>query len=559
MKDIKSLFEAAKNSGTENDILSYTEAIQESLKTPADYISNIEYIISSNIGLGTYKEFAKAYGTSIPMHDKVSALVEECANRLGRFGVENNEYNAVLESLNEFRKKYAACFAMYEYYAPEDVRDYNRAYYAFNENGVQQSRLLAGMVKAYGEAAIADAIIVADRISPAAVDAVLEYVIKKDDRVLNEWTYMCAKDMTCSTDKLNALKENSVSSVVESMNARHLKQFRESVIANNNEAEYDYTESEISAIKDLIALKEYTLTCADELGLNSIKEYKEIGNLYEELDGIVFESDDRLDDFKDELVPIYGVVKSYSEGNMRSDGMEKDKDDILSAKMKKAMKVITNGDVYAHACLSFDPNMKKLYSYEGYGFVTDTIDNTNWTSTDSIYFCVMFIPKTDADNIKKYIEEMEKDPSKTKFAFMNIIKNQVGTPTKVDNRFVCAAFVSKCLAYADPKNLHRDYSRIRPDDVTILPRAFYVMTVRDRFEFNARKDEFKQRVDNIFSTHKDEIEDYNNMLPRIMLKDRMDKLKTIDKITDWFMTKLNVSRPAAKIEVESASDDSEDD
>ena len=486
-------------------------------------------------------------------------MVEECLDRLGRFGVDNGEYKTLLESLNEFRKKYAACFAMYEYYAPDDIREYTRAYYNFNENGVQQSRLLAGMYKTFGESAIADALIVADRLSPAAVDAVLEYVAKKNDRVLNEWTYLCAKDMTCSTDKLNALKENSLSTVVEAMKSRHVKQFRESVITNNKEAEYDYTESEISALNDLIKFKEYAMTWADELGLSSINEYNDIGNLYDELDGIVFESDDRLDDFKDELVPIYGVVKSYSEGNMRSDGMQKDSDDILSAKMKKAMKFITNGDVYAHACLSFDPDMKKLYSYEGYGFVVDSIDNTNWTSTDSIYFCVMFIPKTDADNIKKYIEGMENDPSKTKFAFMNVIKNQVGTPTKVDNRFVCAAFVSKCLAYADPKNLHRDYSRIRPDDVTILPRAFYVMTVRDRFEFNSRKDEFKQRVDSIFATHKDEIEDYNNMLPRIMLKDRMDKLKTIDKITDWFMTKLNVSRPAAKIEVESASDDSEDD
>ena len=538
MKDIKSLFEAAKSSGRENDILQYSQAISESLQTPTDYLSNLEYIISSNLGLNTFKEFTHQYGLSIPCYDKVTSIIERCINTLSKRNSSDSEYTQMLESLNNFRSKYAKCFAMYEYYAGEDLGDYVRTYYSFNDNGIQNRLLLAGMVKNFGEAAIADALITANQFGANAVNSILTYINDHSDPVLCEWVIACTESMDCDHTLRNAIRKKSLSYTVESMQARHTKQYQESVITGNTEAEYDYTESEIEAIQNLISFKEYTMTWADEFGVKPESIFEKVNNLYEELDGIITESDDEFEDKeKEELVPIFGIVKSYSPGKFKNNGTEKSKTDMLSTNLKKVMNTLTAGDNYSHAILSFDPDMKNMFSYESKGFVKDDINSDVWVTTDNIYFCVMFIPKSEKDKILSYIKYLEKNPSASKFDYLNMLRGQFGKASHVDNRFVCAAFVAYCMAYSDPKNLNRDYSRMRPDDFTIMPRAFYVMNCRDRFEFNAKKKEFKQRVDEIFRDHKDEIEDYNNYLPKVMLKNQATKLKTVDKILDWIVSK----------------------
>lgn len=538
MKDIKALFEAAKNGGSDFDILSYTDAINECMQTPTDYISNLEYIISSSIGVETFKEFANKYGSSIATHEEVSSIVESCIDKMEKRGIDSSQYQRILESLNEFRKKYVQCFAMYEFYAGEDIQDYTRTYYSFNENGVQNKLLLAGMVKKFGESAIADALITADKMG--AVDSVLKYVSENGDQTLCEWVYRCTKDMNCSKELRENVNQKSLSYVIGQMNDRHTAQFRESVLTGDKDATYDYSEEELMSIQNMISFKEYTLTWAEEFGVDPYTEYAEINNLYEEFDGLLLESEDISDEEKkkEDYVPVYGLVKSYSRSMIKNDGTEKNSADKSSAKLAGVLSALTNGDEYHHTCLSFDPSMKEMYSYEEHGFIKDSIDNENWITTSKIYFCVMFLKKSDANNLKNYLKKLEKNPKDSGFAYLNMIRMQIGKPTKANNRFVCSAFVTYCLAQSNPKNLHRDYQRLRPDDITILPRAFYVMTVRDRYEFNAKKDEFKRRVDEIKKNHIEEIEDYNHMLPKIMIQDRMEKLGTLDKFVEWIMNKV---------------------
>ena len=182
---------------------------------------------------------------------------------------------------------------------------------------------------------------------------------------------------------------------------------------------------------------------------------------------------------------------------------------------------------------------KNMYSFEDEGFVKDDLwTREGWDHTGSIYISVMFVSPEDKDKMQKFIDKLSETQDETEYANINLLKAFIGKPIKDDKRFVCSSFTGYILSLADSKNVHRDYSRLRPEDVTILPRAFYVMNVENREDFMKRYKEILSRVDKIYQEHKEELLDYNNYLPKLLLKDKMTKLKTIDKIMDWIIAKI---------------------
>jgi len=242
---------------------------------------------------------------------------------------------------------------------------------------------------------------------------------------------------------------------------------------------------------------------------------------------------------KEKFVPIFGIAKSYSHLKVRNDGTPKSKSELNSIKFSKIINRLTRGDNYSHALVSFDDSFTKMYSYEDEGFDIDNImENDSWMGTESIYICVMFVKKEDKKRMQDFVKYLIKNRNETKYASANLLKAFIATPAKVDKRFVCSTFSGYILSCSDPKNLHRDYSRLRPDDLTILPRAFYVMNVKDREEFIAKKSEIKAKVKAIYDEYYDEIDDYNNHLPKLMLQDRVDNLKFLDKIFDWIIDRM---------------------
>ena len=237
----------------------------------------------------------------------------------------------------------------------------------------------------------------------------------------------------------------------------------------------------------------------------------------------------------DELVPIYGIAKKYSRSKYLNDKKTlKDEYALKQIEHAKNISFFTRGGNYTHALVSFDDSLEDMLTYQHDGFAHDSInDEMLWNGTDSIYICVMFVPKKDRDRMKAFIKKLDK--SKTKYATINLLKAYVGRPYKTDNRFVCSTFTGYIMQCANPKNLHRDFSRLRPEDITILPRAFYVMNVKDREDFLKKHDQIKSKVAAIWNEYKDEIEEYNNQLPKMMLVNRMDKFKTVDKFFDWLI------------------------
>ena len=115
MKDIKSLYLTAKLSGKRNDITEYTECIHELFEHyPSDYVSNIEYIIKSSIGLSTLKPFIEKYGLSIALYDDIIGILESCSEKCNDKELDSTSYNEMISYLESFRDKYKNCFMMFE-------------------------------------------------------------------------------------------------------------------------------------------------------------------------------------------------------------------------------------------------------------------------------------------------------------------------------------------------------------------------------------------------------------------------------------------------------------
>lgn len=242
---------------------------------------------------------------------------------------------------------------------------------------------------------------------------------------------------------------------------------------------------------------------------------------------------------QEKLVPIYGIIKSYSHDKLRNDGSEKTSSELSSIKFDKIIHALTRGDNYSHALVSFDDSLTHMYSYEDEGFVEDNIETKlSWMGTKSIYICVMFVRESEKKQMEAFVRNLKEHQQETKYASVNLLKAFVGKPIKNDKRFVCSSFTGFILSCSNPKNLHRDYSRLRPEDITVLPRAFYLMNVKDAADFKAKHQELQQKVKDIFDEYHDEIDDYNNHLPKLLLQDRVDKLKTLDKILDWIIYKM---------------------
>lgn len=539
MKDIKLLYENAKNTGRESDINDYTEAVHEALKTnPNDYFLQLEYIISSDIGLQTLDSFVESWGLPICAFDKVMSLLEKCSEKCKKQDKDESPYAEAMNKLNAYKNEFKTAFDMYEYYSDDlNVDAYIKEYYSIT-NDIQHRILPAHMVRKFQEAAVADTLITG--INRKSLDVVLEMYKESSgisDPKFMEWVTRSTKDHVNDPLSQKAWMEDyqhSASYIYDNMKQRNESLFRESVIMGNENAMYEYTEEEIESIKDLIDINEFVLAgCEDYHDIIKIGE--SVQSLYNELDGMIFESteDDVPEDYSDEkLVPVYGIVKHYDVNRPIETAMDK-----WNVGLAKQLKMWTKGDNYSHALVSLDDDFKEVYSFEKEGIVRDKMEGETWERTDSIYVCALFVRESELKKMRSYCKNLEAHPDTTVYQISNVIKQYTSKPVKDDKRLICSTFTGYVLGMADQKNLHRDYSRLRPEDITILPRSFYIGNYKNITEFKAKIKDIKKRTKEIFDENKEAIEDYNNQLPKLMLQNKFTELKSFDKIMEFFYNK----------------------
>lgn len=299
MKDIKSFYLAAKSSGSSADVSAYLEAVNQCLKEdPRSYLANVEYIISSNAGVSTLREFVETYGLPIVAYENVMTILEDAIHRGEIERKDVSAHKEAKEYLESFKGKYPNCFVMAEAIShdrPIDVlKEYVNTYYG--KNGDNQNRnLMVGMMERFGEVAIPDLFVTASS-KPKHDDAIctmLEGFNAFDlltSATTKQWVSQLSSDIpVCerAQSALNTIKEGSLENIVEKCIQRNNTIFREATIMGNDDAVLEYSPQEIMAIEDLISFKEYQMVCLE--GDAQQKCYQEIMSLYEQLDGLITE------------------------------------------------------------------------------------------------------------------------------------------------------------------------------------------------------------------------------------------------------------------------------
>lgn len=342
MKDIKSLYLAAKNSGGKNDILSYSEAVQTLLEnSPNDYILNLEYIISSDIGLRTLKPFVEKHGLPIMCYDNVMEVLEKCQDKCNTSKKDDTEYKEAISYLESFRQKYIGCFMMESYFHDQLPDNYVSVYYGANQNGIPNRKLAAGIISKFGEAAIPDVLVTAHSIGGSAMETAMQFIESHQtigNPVICEWVLEAVKNtVTDVTPVMEHMASKSIGSIIDNMNSRNHQVYREAVITGSDDKMFEYSEDEVHSIGDMISLNEYKLTWASELKESVSDIQKNIYNLYEEYDGMVDDSG----------IPVYesagGREKATSKivANLKS--LQKEIKNLIKPVIKAGVKSANQG------------------------------------------------------------------------------------------------------------------------------------------------------------------------------------------------------------------------
>lgn len=392
MKDIKSLYEAAKSSGLQCDITAYKEAVNNILESkPSDFISNLKYIITSDIGCTKLDTFIEKYGLSIASYQPIIECLEECIDKCESKHIDSSIYKYYLEKFELIKNKYQHCFDMFYYYSEGsnsfDISKYLESYYGTHKSGIQMNKCINIMIDNFGEAAIADGLITADRIDSKAVCQLLEYVSKNPDKILSQWICECCSNINTNYDGtngniklseklLNIFESNRLDKYVEIMESMNQKYLRESLLLGNDNPDVFYTEEDISAIQDLISFKEYQIVCTESTKQRE-KLQKEIYSLYEFFNG-----------FDEDLIQRDCVLNGVSESKSSNNIMENTFTEDISWRNTRNKKT---GD--APSYISSNHNI-------GYG---EDEKGLNDFKRKSVF-------NKDKDDENKSDEELDKDP-----------------------------------------------------------------------------------------------------------------------------------------------------
>ena len=217
---------------------------------------------------------------------------------------------------------------------------------------------------------------------------------------------------------------------------------------------------------------------------------------------------------------------------------EQDKNTHKQKTRAKTLTNITRGERHNHALIGFDPSMEHMYSFDAtHNFHEDNMILNELNSTaiaEDIYVSVTFLTEQEVADVKQAIIDYNNNHVETKYNLKQLVAQIFGKAEHLSHSQVCSTFVGYLLNVANPKNIHRDYSMIRPEDVTLLPRSFHVISFKNQQDLRNRVTEIATRTKEIYDANIDEIREYNNELPKVLVKHQMKEHRFIDKIFGAF-------------------------
>ena len=135
----------------------------------------------------------------------------------------------------------------------------------------------------------------------------------------------------------------------------------------------------------------------------------------------------------------------------------------------QAIKTVTKS-IYSHAAISFDTELKEMYSYgiEGSnklngGLIKEYIKDKDPDRHMAVF--AIFLKKKDWQKLWDTVDDFVKNANKTSYSFINLIISHIfHIPMDMDMKMVCSQFVDKVLKMTDIDISHKNSSLVNPSD-----------------------------------------------------------------------------------------------
>ena len=264
MEDIKKLYQEAKAYGAihskSNSVLrNYMEAVDHiASNSPKEYISNLEYIISSSYGANTFSSFLEKHKVPLSYIPKIKNVIKKLKNK-NEDNKLSDTYSDMISVMESYENKYSNCMDMAIYF--EDCLDdrYLEAYYTNFPKLSNKNVNISKFLERYGNGCIADMIVYTEA-NKALLENVYDQMVDKKKKLLNnQWIKDSLKDFSyVDNEILDVFTKESLEYQVNQSLENNEQAFRESVMMGMQMVS-PFTESDVRNMEDHILYQEYKL------------------------------------------------------------------------------------------------------------------------------------------------------------------------------------------------------------------------------------------------------------------------------------------------------------
>ena len=264
MEDIKKLYQEAKAYGAihskSNSVLrNYMEAVDRiASNSPKEYISNLEYIISSSYGANTFSSFLEKHKVPLSYIPKIKNVIKNLKNK-NEDNKLSDTYSDMISVMESYENKYSNCMDMAIYF--EDCLDdrYLEAYYTNFPKLSNKNVNISKFLERYGNGCIADMIVYTEA-SKALLENVYDQMVDKKKKLSNnQWIKDSLKDFSyVDNEILDVFTKESLEYQVNQSLENNEQAFRESVMMGMQMVS-PFTESDVRNMEDYILYQEYKL------------------------------------------------------------------------------------------------------------------------------------------------------------------------------------------------------------------------------------------------------------------------------------------------------------
>lgn len=264
MEDIKKLYQEAKAYGTIHTkinpaLRNYMEAVDRiASNSPKEYISNLEYIISSSYGANTFSSFLEKYKVPLSYIPKIKNVIKKLKNK-NEDNKLSDTYSDMISVMESYENKYSNCMDMAIYF--EDCLDdrYLEAYYTNFPKLSNKNVNISKFLERYGNGCIADMIVYTEA-NKALLENVYDQMVDKKKKLSNnQWIKDSLKDFSyVDNEILDVFTKESLEYQVNQSLENNEQVFRESVMMGMQMVS-PFTESDVRNMEDYILYQEYKL------------------------------------------------------------------------------------------------------------------------------------------------------------------------------------------------------------------------------------------------------------------------------------------------------------